>query len=229
MTPGQDLAITLSTQNNKNKYPTAWFGLRDYKYNNWGIDVTYAWTDRLTLYGTYMKEKYNSDMWAMYMDRTVPISAWENQWGHNYHDDVATWTLGFNFDAWKDKFDFSSDYAHSKGESASAFTFVPGNAGGNTGTVGNGIYGGVTYNAYPLVWNSYTKWETTFNYHFNKHLSASAAYIMQKYSGDDWAMDISTPLPPSVQGANLSSYRILGATVPDYDADIFRAYIRFSF
>jgi len=229
VTPTSNLNFTLSTLSNKDSYPESWFGLRGAKYDNWGLGVDYAWSDRLTLYANYLDEKYDSNIWAMYMNRTTPISAWENQWGHKYNDSIHTYTMGFEFDAVPGKFDFSSDYAHSKAESASAFSFIPGGVGGDAPTVSDGIFAGVQYTAYPLVWNKYDKWTNTFNYHFNKNLSASIAYIMQKYDGEDWSQNLVAPIPASQQGANLSAWRLLGATVPDYDADIFQFYVSFTF
>jgi len=229
VTPTANLNFTLSGLNNKTDYPDSYFGLQNSKYDNWGLGVDYAWTDRLTLYANYLDEGYNNDIWAMYMNRTTPVVDRTNEWGHKYDDSIHTYTLGFEFDAVPGKFDFSSDFAHSKAESASAFAFIPGGVGGDAGTVSDGIFAGIQYNAYPLLWNKYDKWTNTFNYHFNKNLSASVAYIMQKYQGDDWSQAIVQPLPPSQQGANLSAWRLLGATVPDYDADIFQFYVKFTF
>lgn len=227
-TPLPNLAINASTMSSEDEYPHAYFGLQNYEYDNWGIGVDYAWTDRLTLYANYLDEGYNSDMWAMYIYRQQPIPSPLNEWGHAYDDSVDTYTIGFNFDAVPERFDFSSDYAYSKGKSASMFTFVPGGTNGDTGTVGNGIYNGNFYGAYPLVWNKYSKWENRFNYHFNKNLSASFAYIWQEYEGEDWATDDMAPLNVAPD-YNITGLRLLGAVVPDYDADIFQFYISFTF
>lgn len=228
-TPLQDLAISLSYQNNKDDFPDDYFGLRDRKYDNWGIDVNYAWNDRLTLYANYEDEKYDNSMWSQYIDRFTPVADPRNEWGHKYNDDVKTYTVGFDFDAVPGRFDLSSDLAYSKSESASAFTFVPGGNTAGVGTISDGIFAGVQYNAYPLLWSKYTKWTTKLNYHFNKNLSASISYILQKYEGHDWANDIVQPLPPSLEGANLSAWKLLGAIVPDYDANIFQFFVKFSF
>ena len=227
LTPLSDLAVSLSTQYSKDKYPDSIFGRTGCKYDNYGVDISYALGEKFSIYGSYMYEKYNYDMASEYRT-AVPGNAIDNWW-NNSEDKVDTYTLGVIIKPLVDKCEITSDFTYSKGTSASGFTFVPGGNTAGVGTISDGIFAGVQYNAYPLLWNKYTKWTTKLNYHFNKNLSASISYILQKYEGHDWASDIVQPLPPSLEGANLSAWKLLGAIVPDYDANIFQFFVKFSF
>ena len=65
-------------------------------------------------------------------------------------------------------------------------------------------------------------------YHLPDHPALLQSYIWQEYEGEDWATDDMAPLNVAPD-YNITGLRLLGAVVPDYDADIFQFYIRFSF
>jgi hypothetical protein len=72
-------------------------------------------------------------------------------------------------------------------------------------------------------------------YHFTKNLSASAMYWKQKYDNTDWQTnnpgangEAYTPYMGHIDpGAN--RWFFLGAQIPSYDANIFRASLTYTF
>ena len=66
-------------------------------------------------------------------------------------------------------------------------------------------------------------------YHVSKNLTASALYWKQKYDNTDWQTDLHAAVhgPTSIPGAN--RWFFLGARIPSYDADIFRASLTYTF
>lgn len=240
-TPLNNLYVGFSYQDSKDKYPDSHYGLEESKYDNWGIDVSYAASNRLSFYGSYLDENTHSAMWSRWVPVTTSggvSTAWQyavNDWGHKYDENVKTYTLGFSWDAVPGKFDLTSDYSYSKGRDLSAYTYVPG-FGGTTSpqNAGDGWYndgyGMQQITRFPEVYNKLVIWKTYLNYHFNKNLALSVGYWYQKYDGQDWAEDVMTTymgyagLAPS-----LTKSYFLGATVPNYDANIFQAFVSFKF
>ncbi len=224
LTPTSDLAVSLSTQYSKDKYPDSIFGRTGCKYDNYGVDISYALGEKFSVYGSYMYEKYNYDMASEYRT-TVPGNPLDNWW-NNSEDKVDTYTLGVIIKPLANKCEITSDFTYSKGTSASGFTYVPGGAYQGDGYFPNAA--GKQYFGYPDVFNKLTIWKTKFQWHFNKNLSAAVQYWWQKYEAANWATDVMQPymawLDPT---ANKSLY--LSATVPDYNANIFRAFVSYKF
>lgn len=221
-TPLDALAITLSAQGIKNTFPDSVLGLQESKNENYGVDLSYALGEKLTLVAAYVYETYTYDLASRYgtpADPTNPLNAWSN----GTKDKVDTYKLGLAWTILPKRFDLSTDLDYAKARDNSAFSVVPGGA-----AQGNAIFLGTQYLAFPEVANKTTIWKTQFNYHFNQNLSASLMYWWQKYDRVDWATDQMQVYMASVDPATNRSL-FLGARVPSYDAKIIRAFIRYTF
>jgi hypothetical protein len=85
------------------------------------------------------------------------------------------------------------------------------------------------FTSFPLVTKNFTMVKLQASYHVDKHLTASVMWWKQKFDNVDWANDTTlTPYMGRVDpGAN--RWFFLGAQVPSYDADIFRASVTYKF
>ena len=85
-----------------------------------------------------------------------------------------------------------------------------------------------TYDRFPLVTKTFVMAKLRLAYHVSKNLTASALYWKQKYDNTDWQTDLMQPYMGRVDpGSN--RWFFLGAQVPSYDANIFRASVTYSF
>lgn len=217
--PVENFDITLSAQQNKNDYPDSVYGLTYSKYNNYGIELDYAFNEKVTAYASYMYEKYNYDMETN--DRPAPGTYYPavNNWGNNTEDKYDTYTAGLSWTVVPNVFDIRSDFSYAKARSNSTFVWTAASAA-NADLA--------DYPFYPEDFTKTTIWKTRFTYHINKSLSASAEYWWQKYEGADWATDIMNVYMGGVDPSAANSM-FLGAQVPDYGANIFRFMLTYKF
>ena len=85
-----------------------------------------------------------------------------------------------------------------------------------------------TFDSFPLVTKKFIMAKLRLAYHVSKNLTASAMYWKQKYDNTDWQTDLMQPYMGHVDpGAN--RWFFLGARIPSYDANIFRASFTYTF
>ena len=187
-------------------------------------------------------------------DSTVLINPEDRYW--NYIENKAyTYQAGFQWDIIPDRLHFSSDFDYSKGRSNSTFFVVAGGVLGgdinyptNTTTVNFPSVG--PYTAYPEVYNATTIWKTSLSYRVNTHITLGLLWWLQRYESADYALDnlglymqpgsslyarnpdgtlntdvVNNIYPLLDPSANKALF--LGATVPNYNANIFRGSINY--
>ena len=142
-----------------------------------------------------------------------------------------------------DKLDFDATFDYTKPRSDSQYYASP-RPGTPLGGLNeaNGVFPAnvppvpgfpvTTFDSFPLVTKKFTMAKLRLAYHVTKNLTASAMYWKQKYDNTDWQTN-----PSSRQcsrtwasvdpGAN--RWFFLGARIPSYDADIFRASLTYTF
>jgi MtrB/PioB family decaheme-associated outer membrane protein len=254
LTPMDKAAFTVSAQGFTNEFPTTSIGLKKSTMNNVGVDFTYLFNEKFSANAGYIYEKFHMDSNLWYgANGTVanPVATnTADQYFNAIDDKVDTYRVGVRFEIVPKTFDVSSDYDYSKGRSDQGFTITPGGVAGgdmlfptNTTTV-NFPQG--QYLNYPQVFNATTIWKTWFNYHLNEKVTFSFLFWKQKFDAANWATDnlglymlpgsalyASTPgavanlYPLLDPGANRAL--VLGATVPNYNANIFRVSLSYRF
>jgi MtrB/PioB family decaheme-associated outer membrane protein len=244
--PTETLTMDLSLNSIDNKFPDSpVHGLQSSKSSNYGVDVNWAPSERFSLLFAYVYEDFKYTMDSQYLGANVATASNLDRWGNNVEDKVDTFKVGLT---WRisSKMDLNSDYDYSKGRSDSAYTttgsyiaglggsyqaqgylFDPKATGANI-PYGYTIADAGAYLVQPEVVNKTTIWKTRLNYHLKKNLAISFMYWMQKYDRADWARDNMQPYMYSVDpGANKSLF--LGARIPSYDANVYRASITYTF
>jgi hypothetical protein len=254
LTPVDKAALSFSVQGINSSFPDTSIGLSKSTMTNYGIDVVYAFTDKFSLNGGYIYETYHMDSNFWYgANGTVanPVATnVEDKYFNKIVDKVDTFSAGFRWNVAPGRVDVGSDYDYSKGRSDSGFTVNPGGqAAGdllfptNTTTVN---FTQFQYLNYPQVFNATAIWKTWFNYHVRGNVTLSVLYWRQKFDQADWAYDglapymlpgaslyattpgaVATLYPQLDPSANRALF--LGATVPNYNANIVRVSIGYRF
>ncbi len=254
LTPLDKAALTFSVQGIDSDFPETSIGLKKSTVKNYGVDLVYALTDRFSANAGYIYETYHMDSNFWYgANGTVAKPAADNvadRYFNAINDKVDTYSVGLRWSLLPRRVDVGSDYSYSKGRSDSGFTTVPGGVAGgdllfptNTTTVN---FTQAQYLNYPQVFSATTIWKTWFNYHVDGNITVGLMYWHQKFDQADWATDnLSLYMMPgsalyaATPGAVAAYYPqldpsanralILGATVPNYKANIVRASISYRF
>jgi hypothetical protein len=254
LTPIDKVAFTFSTQGVTSDFPNVSIGLKKSTVSNFGVDVTYVPTDKVSLSAGYIYEKYHRDTNLWYgangtISNPVATNTVDQYWNVT-NDKVDTYRFSVRWTAVPEKIDLGSDYDYSKGRSNSAFTITPGGVAGgdmlfptNTTTVN---FTQLQYLNYPEVFNATSIWKTWVAYHLKKDVTLSFLYWRQTFDQADWAYDklglylqAGSTLYASTPGAVTNLYPLLdpsanralflGATVPKYEANIFRVSLNYRF
>jgi hypothetical protein len=85
-----------------------------------------------------------------------------------------------------------------------------------------------TFDSLPLVSKKFVMAKLRLAYHASKNLTANAMYWKQKYDNTDWQTDLMQPYMGRVDPVS-NRWFFLGARVPSYDANIFRASLTYTF
>jgi hypothetical protein len=183
---------------------------------------------------------------AAYIPRgTNPPYDPANLWENDTTDKIDTFRAGFAWTIRPERWDASADIDYSKPRSESLYNFaLPGTPIGGLNEA-NGIFPAnvppipgfpvVSYDRFPLVTKKFTIAKIRLNYHVDKRLTLSAMYWKQKYDNTDWQTNNpganGEPFTPYMGRIDPSANRwfFLGAQVPGYDANIFRASLTYTF
>jgi hypothetical protein len=239
LTPVEKLAVSFTGQTQKNDFPESITGLLDQSFDTFGADVTYAASQKLSLTAGYVYEKYFFSMAAAYIPRGLnPPYDPANVWGNDTTDKVDTFRAGLSWALVPEKVDLDATLDYTKPRSDSQYDFaLPGTPIGGLNEA-NGIFPAnvppvpgftaFSFDSFPLVTKKFIMAKIRLAYHVSKNLTASALYWKQKYDNTDWTTDLMQPYMGHVDpGAN--RWFFLGARVPSYDADIFRASFTYTF
>lgn len=245
-TPTAKVAISLNGAKTENEFAESVTGLLDQSFETFGVDVTYAPNEKVNLMAGYVYEDYYFDMSAAYIPRGLqpPYEA-GNLWGNQTDDKIDTFRAALDWVLVPDKFDLGVTFDYTKPRSESVYDFAE--AGTPIGGLNeaNGIFPAnvppvpgfpvTTFDRFPTVTKKFIMAKIRLAYHFTKNLSASAMYWKQKYDNTDWQTENpganGEPYTPYMGKTDPGSNRwfFLGAQVPSYDADIFRASLTYTF
>lgn len=239
LTPIDKLVVSINGSKTTNEFPESVTGLLDQSFDSIGIDATYAANERLSVWAGYSYEKYFFDMEAAYIPRGAsPPYDPANLWGNATTDKVDTLRAGLTWVLKPEKVDLDASIDYTKPRSDSLYDFtLPGTEIGGLNEA-NGIFPAnvppvpgftaFTFDSFPVVTKKFIVAKVKLAYHVSKNLTASAMYWKQKYDNTDWQTDLTQPYMGRVDpGANRWFW--LGARIPSYDADVFRASLTYSF
>jgi hypothetical protein len=251
LTPSGSFAVTLSGMRQTNDFPESITGLLDQSFGQFGVDVTYARNEKFSVYAGYSYESYDTQMAAAYFPRVgscatcgpVPPDynpkADPNYWENATKDKVDTFRAGAKWTLKPEKIELNADLDYARPRNDSAYTFVPLGAG-----EANGVWPATpvlgfptadvsvptTFTGFPRVSKNFLIAKVRLSYAVDKRLTASVMWWKQKFDNVDWANSPASLMPYMGRvdpGAN--RWFLLGASVPSYDADIFRVALTYKF
>jgi hypothetical protein len=166
-----------------------------------------------------------------------------NLWGNQTDDKVDTFRAGLDWTIIPDKLTLGATFDYTKPRSESVYDFAE--AGTPIGGLNeaNGVFPATpvpgfpttTFDRFPTVTKKFIMAKIRLAYDITKNLTASAMYWKQKYDNTDWQTENpganGEPYTPYMGKTDPGSNRwfFLGAQVPSYDADIFRASLTYTF
>lgn len=239
LTPSGPFTVALTGQKQTNDFAESVTGLLDQSFDTVGVDVTYAASKNVSAFAGYVYEKYFFSMAAAYIPRgqSPPFDP-ANQWGNDTTDKVDTFRAGLTWVLVPEKLDLDATFDYTKPRSESIYDFaLPGTPIGGLNEA-NGIFPSnvppipgfpvTTFDRFPLVSKKFIMAKIRLAYHVGKNLTASAMYWKQKYDNTDWQTDLMQPYMGRVDpGSN--RWFFLGARIPSYDANVFRASVTYNF
>jgi hypothetical protein len=239
LTPVEKVAVTFTGQKQTNDFPNAVTGLLDQTFDSAGVDVTYAPNQNVSVYAGYVYEKYSFNMAAAFIPRgSNPPFDPANLWGNQTTDKVDTIRAGLNWALVPEKVNLDATIDYTKPRSDSVYNFdLPGVPIGGLNEA-NGVFPAnvppipgfppFTFSRFPTVNKPFVMVKLQLAYHVSKNLTASALYWKQKYDNTDWQTQLMQPYMGRIDpGAN--RWFFLGASVPSYNADIWRASLTYTF
>ena len=243
-TPTPKLAISLNGAKTENEFAESVTGLLDQSFDTVGVDLTYAANEKVNLMAGYVYEDYFFDMAAAYIPRGLqPPYDPANLWGNQTDDKVDTFRAALDWSL-TDKLLLGATFDYTKPRSESVYDFAQ--AGTPIGGLdeANGVFPATapvpgfpvtTFDSFPTVVKKFTMVKIRLAYDITKNLTASAMYWKQKYDNTDWQTENpganGEPYTPYMGKIDPGSNRwfFLGAQVPSYDANIFRASLTYTF
>jgi hypothetical protein len=239
ITPTEKLAVTLNGAKTSNEFAESVTGLTDQSFDLFGVDVSYAANEKLSFFAGYVYEDYFFDMSAAYIPRGLqPPFDPANMWANQTDDKVDSFRAGLDWVLVPDKWTLNATFDYTKPRSESQYDFaLPGTPIGGLNEA-NGIFPAnvppipgfpaTTFDSFPTVIKKFTMAKIRLAYNITKNFTASAMYWKQKYDNDDWQTELTKPYMGRVDpGAN--RWFFLGANIPSYDANIFRASVTYTF
>jgi hypothetical protein len=246
ITPTARLAVSLNGARTTNEFAESVTGLLDQSFDTVGVDVTYAVNEKVNLMAGYVYEDYFFDMAAAYIPRGLqPPFDPANLWGNQTDDKVDTFRAGLDWVLVPDKLTLGATFDYTKPRSESVYDFAE--AGTPIGGLNeaNGIFPAnvpavpgfpaTTFDSFPLVTKKFVMAKIRLAYNVTKNITASAMYWKQKYDNTDWQTENpganGEPYTPYMGRVDPGSNRwfFLGAQIPSYAANIFRASLTYTF
>ena len=228
----------------QNDFAESVTGLLDQTFQSFGADLTFSPSAKFNAWAGYVYEKSFFSMAAAYIGKSSPYDP-ANLWVNDTTDRVDTYRVGFNAVPNPDKWDIVGSLDYSKPRSDSIYNFTLPNTPIGGLNEANGIFPAnvppipgfppYSYDRFPQVSKNFLILKLTFNYHIQKNMVVSVLYWKQKFDNVDWQTN-----NPGVNGQPFTPYMgridpganrwfFLGAQVPSYDANIFRASLTYSF
>jgi hypothetical protein len=213
-------------------FPTAkaGYGVTASTYENYGLDASFALNEGVSIFGTYLNETFDLDQQSRY-GAPPTILPDVDSWRTETRDETETYQVGINARVSK-KLDFQFDYTLSDGVSQVACIAAPGgNASGNCAFPTSPTP--VVQPGWPDVKSKLTWFKARGSYAITPRFGVGLEFWNYQFDGEDWATDpldvyVGDVLNPANQlGLNNSVF--VNGKVPDYDADIYRVYVDYTF
>lgn len=237
--PTARLSVSLTGQKQVNEFAESVTGLLDQGFESFGADLTFAPSEQVTLGAGYVYENYDFLMAAAYIPRLVsPPYDPANLWQNRTDDRIDTLRFNLLFRPKDSRFDLDAGVDYSRPKSDSRYDFaLPGTPIGGLNEA-NGIFPAnvppvpgfpaFTYDAFPVVKKDFVVARVRLGYRLDDNLTLSGLYWYQKYDNVDWQTDLVQPYMGRVDpGSN--RWFFLGARVPAYDVNVFRAELTYRF
>ena len=195
----------------KDKYPKSDYGLKNYDFTVYGLDLSYALSKDAAVYGFYSYELYKTVQASRESNADVFSPDPGDDWGADIKDTVNTFGAGLNTVLKKDVLNLDLSYSYSRATGAAILSSAPG-----------GLY--LTANAVqytrPLDQTDLQTIQAKLTWKMMAHFSVALGYWYEQYklkdivrndTGVDWIVAASIP-----GGAPGASSIFLGAVEPGY-------------
>ena len=175
-------------------------GLLDDEINRYAVEVNYAPTDNLNLYGYYSREELNSNQRGRYLNEDNRINNingnkdWQDTdgseiWAADMNDDTDTFAFGVNYKAMEDKLDLNADFSHSNGNVVTVYSAGASMVEDDT----TSIHNHAEWSSPPDVEFESNALNLGIRYALSEKLSLGFNYIYEDYSVTDWLQDGNSP------------------------------------
>jgi hypothetical protein len=168
-----------------------------------------------------------------------------NYWENATTDKVDTFRAALDWQLIPEKFVLGVTFDYTKPRSTSDYDFAAAGTPPGGFNEANGVFPAnnpplagfpvTTFDSFPVVTKTFIMAKIRLAYNITKNLSASAMYWKQKYDNTDWQTNNpganGEPYTPYMGKTDPGSNRwfFLGAQIPSYDANIFRASLTYTF
>lgn len=218
-----------------NTYPDSAYGLKKSTYYAPGVSLGWSPLERLQFTADYTYEHYSNDLQSRY--RTPTDNTQGNDWLTQSTDEFQTLGLNLILTAIPKKLDFTLGYALSLGYTTinTNNAVVPPATPSSTSPAPPGTAPGITpNNATAFNWDKVENVLQTIKivgrYLITEKLQARLGFAYEWYTEKDFARDPMAPFVGDVDNSNAGIQIVtLGARVPNYDAFIFSAFLKYDF
>lgn len=229
-------------------YPTAQgldslYGMQDNKMNSYGLDVSYAVSEELSVTGFYNYEKYSYTMKSRRSANVTTanigtagaagiapytgISPYEqSDWTQTGEDTVSTYGFGVETRPIKE-ITFSLNYTQSDGKGSTGLA-GPFLAWGGQSLAGSAlVFGSPIVSNLPDTTNKLSAVMAKVDYHLTKKFSLGVSYMYEKLEIVDWALDnvnlynSAGGNPGGVNNNGVMGNILLGVGNPSYDVSVY--------
>jgi MtrB/PioB family decaheme-associated outer membrane protein len=224
--PIDRLSLGFSLNYNDDEYDTSFYGLQRGSGFTTGADFSYAVLDRVTLFGYYSRDDYETRTKSRSKSDASGGGSFavpENDWLTGINDVANTMGAGITVEVIPEKLSFglAADYSVAESEiRASNPDFV---AGTTTSSA--------TAYDWPDLEIETTEVKADLNYNWTEHLSTGLRYVYKRFDLDDAAWDGVSAYgnPADTQGNTLDYFIFMDANYGDYDAHLVTWTVSYSF
>jgi MtrB/PioB family decaheme-associated outer membrane protein len=217
LTPLDTLTTSLTYSIRKDDYKNSFFGLQ--KDDSWaaGIDVTWTPHERVSVYTSYVREEYLSQLRSRYRAGPTALENVTFDWVAKNSDAIDTFGAGLNTTLIPRTLEFGLNwnlsYAIQRMRAFNPLTPTGGTAAQNRSA---------TAVNFPVIEDTLNRLEASLRYHFWKNWTAKLQYVFESFQKTDFRTD---QLLPSEGTTNI----FLGNDPKNYTAHIIGATLRYKF
>jgi MtrB/PioB family decaheme-associated outer membrane protein len=215
--PIDRLSLGFSFNYNDDEYDTSFYGLQRSSGFTTGADLSYAVLDRVTLFGYYSRDDYETRTKTRAKSDAAGGGSFavpENDWLTGIDDVANTVGAGITVEVIPEKLSFGlgADYSFAESEIR----------GTNPDFVAGTTTSSATAYDWPDLEIETTEVKADLNYNFTEHLSTGLRYVYKMFDLDDaaWNSVSAYGNPPDTQGNRLDYFIFMDANYGDYDAHL---------